>query len=81
MTIIGKGAARILGIDLDKTPEQTIPLDSQVRCQHDFDKPIRKGRAWYACPKCGKDISLEYVFWIEAVQRIELMGGVVSPNT
>ena len=47
---------------------------------HDYDNAIRKGRAWYVCPKCGKDISLEYVMYMDAVQRVEIMGGTVTPN-
>lgn len=40
MPIIGKGAARILGIDLDKVPEKTVPPDSLVR---------------WTCLLCGRD--------------------------
>ena len=45
-------------------------LDGRVSCQHDFDKPIRKGRARYACPKCGQDISLELVMVWECTQTL-----------
>ncbi len=31
-------------------------------CQHDYENPVRIGRANYACPKCGADISLELFF-------------------
>ncbi len=43
---------------------------------HDYDNAIRKGRAWYVCPKCGKDISLEYVMYVEAMQRMEALGAL-----
>lgn len=35
-------------------------------CPHDYDNPIRKGRADYACRLCGKDITLELVMMYEA---------------
>lgn len=31
-------------------------------CKHDFEHPVRLGRAKYICPKCDKDITLELVF-------------------
>jgi hypothetical protein len=31
-------------------------------CLSNIDKPIKKGRATWLCRKCGKDISLMYVF-------------------
>lgn len=31
-------------------------------CSHDYDHPIRKGRAHYVCPKCGEDITLALAF-------------------
>ena len=34
--------------------------------QHDYDNAIRKGRAYYVCPKCGEDITLLLVFIEEA---------------
>lgn len=40
-------------------------------CFHDYDNPIRKGRAHYICPKCGKDISLMLVF-LEEVKLKEI---------
>ena len=33
--------------------------------EHDFKNAIRKGRAHYICPKCGKDITLILVFMEE----------------
>jgi transposase-like protein len=35
--------------------------------KHDYKNPIRKGRAYYVCPKCNKDITLELflLIWIK----------------
>lgn len=33
-----------------------------VKCQHDYENPIRKGRADYHCPKCDEVITLDLVF-------------------
>ena len=30
-------------------------------CNHDYENALRKGRAWYVCPNCGNDITLELV--------------------
>lgn len=30
--------------------------------QHNYENAIRKGRAHYVCPKCGKDITMTLVF-------------------
>ena len=38
-------------------------------CKHDYDKPIRKGRAHYVCPKCGKDITMDLLFIAEAKEE------------
>lgn len=38
--------------------------------QHDYENAIRKGRAHYVCPKCGKDITLELVL-MEQMRRME----------
>ena len=32
---------------------------------------IRKGRAHYVCAKCGADVSLEVIFYVDAVTRAE----------
>ena len=32
-----------------------------VTCQHDYDNPVRKGRAWLVCKDCGADITLAIV--------------------
>jgi hypothetical protein len=37
-----------------------------MTCQHDYDNAIRKGRACYVCPKCGKDITLAIILMEEA---------------
>jgi predicted RNA-binding Zn-ribbon protein involved in translation (DUF1610 family) len=34
-------------------------------CAHDYEHPIRKGRADYRCPKCGENIMLMLVFIAE----------------
>lgn len=46
-------------------------------CKHDYQNAIRRGGAWYICPKCGADISLSYVMYMEAVQTVESLGGKV----
>jgi len=33
----------------------------EEKCNHDYDNPIRKGRADYHCRKCGADITLDLV--------------------
>jgi transposase-like protein len=30
-------------------------------CAHDYENPIRKGRAHYECQKCGADITIALV--------------------
>lgn len=40
--------------------------DLRQKCEHDYENPIRKGRAHYVCPKCGADISLELAMIYEA---------------
>ena len=30
-------------------------------------KPLHPGRARWICPKCSKDVSMEFVFWCEGV--------------
>ena len=32
----------------------------------DFENAIVPSRATWLCPKCGRDISIEYLFWIQA---------------
>jgi hypothetical protein len=34
------------------------PPPTSTACLHDYEHPIRKGRATYHCPKCDADISL-----------------------
>ena len=38
-------------------------------CPHDYDNPIRKGRAHYVCKDCGDDITLLLVLLYEAQQN------------
>lgn len=33
----------------------------------DMDNPVKKGRATWCCPDCGRDYSLEYVLYQEAL--------------
>jgi transposase-like protein len=41
-------------------------------CQQcDFEHPINPIRATWLCPKCGRDYSLEYLFWYEAAHQEE----------
>ena len=37
----------------------------------DYTKAVRQGRARWCCAKCGRDISLEYLFWYEATHPEE----------
>lgn len=32
----------------------------------DITKVVRKGRATWLCAKCGMDMSLEYLFYVQA---------------
>ena len=32
-----------------------------MTCNHDYEHPIRNGRAHYVCPLCGEDISLAVI--------------------
>ena len=34
---------------------------ASVTCEHDYDNPVRKGRAWLVCKDCGADIALAIV--------------------
>ena len=38
-------------------------------CEHDYDHPIRKSRAYYVCPKCGQDITMMLVFIARSKQK------------
>jgi len=35
---------------------------------------IRKGRAHYVCAMCGADVSLEVIFYVDAVMQAEQLG-------
>jgi hypothetical protein len=37
-------------------------------CDHDFKHPVRKGRGYYVCPKCGKDITV-LIMMLAKVER------------
>lgn len=34
-------------------------------CNHDFENAIRKGRAFWICPKCQEDITIDLVYLSE----------------
>ena len=42
---------------------QVIAKLKQHKC--DFENAKRLGRAYWCCPECGRDISLEYLYYIE----------------
>lgn len=45
-------------------------------CTHDYENPIRKGRAYYVCPDCGADISLQVILMYEDKPRtLDAIGG------
>ena len=35
--------------------------EAKEECNHDYDHPIRHGRAHYTCRNCGGDISLDLI--------------------
>lgn len=35
----------------------------------DITKPHQIGRATWVCPVCGRDLSMQYVFYMDAVER------------
>lgn len=35
-------------------------------CPHDYEHPVRKGRAHYVCALCGEDITMDLAFMVEA---------------
>ena len=37
-----------------------------MSCDHDLKNPVRKGRGWYECRKCGTDITLALVMYHES---------------
>lgn len=39
-------------------------------CKHDYEHPVRYGRADWRCPKCKKNIMLELVFMREALDSL-----------
>lgn len=50
---------------------------------HDLERPVRMGRAHYRCRLCGADISLELVFFWEALdegEREDLSQKVLTPG-
>lgn len=40
-----------------------------MTCDHDYEHPVRKGRATYLCPTCGEDITLTLVFMQDAIDN------------
>lgn len=54
-----------------------MPLTDKEKNKHgncfDYvDKAVRKGRAQYVCPICGKDISLLHFYYWCAINNIDL---------
>lgn len=49
----------------------TPPPNTPKPCRHDYENVVRKGRARYHCPKCGKDISMEVILLAEAEWEAE----------
>ena len=51
-------------------------VDEHANCYDYVDKAIRKGRAVYVCPVCGKDISLIHFYYWCAVNNIDLASNI-----
>lgn len=54
-----------------------------ARCDHDLERPVRLGRAHYHCRLCGADISLDMVFFWEALtppERDEASLQILAPG-
>jgi hypothetical protein len=45
----------------------------------DFEKALNPRRAVWLCAQCGRDFSLEYLFWYEVTKEIE--NGHTSKNS
>ena len=58
--------------ETQKESDGGVMLPETEPCAHDYDHPIRKGRAHYTCPKCGEDITMELCFVNEAEEREEM---------
>ena len=39
------------------------------KCEHDYENPIKKGRAHYRCSKCDENITLDLVFIHQALNK------------
>ena len=48
-----------------KTPNWYAGEVQPSVCEHDYESPIRKGRAHLVCRKCGADITLALVLQAE----------------
>lgn len=35
--------------------------EAKEECRHDYDNALRKGRAFWICPDCGGDITMDLV--------------------
>lgn len=46
------------------------PMKFPFACDHDYENPIRKGRAHYVCPVCGQDITMELVLIADAADLL-----------
>ncbi len=40
-------------------------------CKHDYEHPVRRGRADYRCSKCGEDITITLALVAEAEEEIK----------
>lgn len=52
-------------------------------CNHDYQNPVRKGRADYHCPLCDEDLTLELVLMAEAINykpTTKIEGGTEMTN-
>jgi tRNA(Ile2) C34 agmatinyltransferase TiaS len=45
-------------------------------CNHDYESPVRHGRADYRCRLCGQDITLELYLMAEADVEEEKLNGL-----
>lgn len=51
--------------DVLATEEYLFADAEDLPCRHDYEHPVRKGRAHYVCRKCGADITLELAMILE----------------
>ena len=49
--------------------KQQLREDVECKPHCDLTNPVMRGRATWLCRKCGRDFSLEYLFWYQADQK------------